>query len=164
MKRAWLLLLGVLALPGMSCVMASQVAVKVITLPVQPSKLETAVQTVEDARVLASLALDASMVEAITPYTVPGLGEITNGTHATARHAAEAEAAREMLAQQGTECHDCADGRTRCWNFAGSRYALGVYVRATLVEITAFLMKEQDLEEVLDECDGSGNPMPPYAW
>lgn len=167
MKHPWLLLLGVLSLPGMSCVMASQVAVRVITLPCPPSKFATAVQSVEDARTLANLAIDASTIEAITPYVVPGLGEVASGTHATERHLTEALTARSMLAQKGTECHDCSDGRTRCFQTPlVGRFALGVYqmVKGQLIELTVFLTSESYLEEVLDECDGSGNPMPPYAY
>jgi hypothetical protein len=100
-------------------------------------------------------------------YTVPGLGTVAAGTHATERHLTEALTARTMLAQTGTECHDCTDGRTRCFQTpVAGRFALGVYqmVKGQLVELTAFLTDESYLNEVLNDCDGSGGPPAPYAW
>jgi len=101
-------------------------------------------------------------------YVVPGLGKVVAGTHATEKHLTEALTARAMLAQRGTECFPCRDGRTRCFNWgAGKKVAVGVFalVSGMWVEVTGFLAEEAYANEILCSDCGCGDGRPAdYAW
>jgi len=102
----------------------------------------------------------------VRPYSVPGLGDVMSGAHATARHAQEAEIARGYLQKSGY-CQDCADGRTRCVASGAGDFALGVYqvVKGAVVELTAFLCDADYVRRVFDDCaDGGDSPAGYSGW
>ena len=147
--RALCLLLVLFLFPALACLLASQVLVDERDLAVPP-KLRTAVTVIEALPDTVEVLVDASTIEAITPYTVPGLGEITSGTHATEKHQQNALAARLMLGMDGTQCRECSDGRWRCWN----GYAFGVYetIKDGILEITVFVADYDPILKLNQDC------------
>ena len=109
----------------------------------------------------AAVMDDTTVVPLAQSYAVPGLGNVTAGTHATERHAQEAALARGWLQKSG-HCEPCNDGRTRCVASGDGRFAIGVYqvIRGTLAELTAFVCDAAYVRRVFDDCAGNGDVPP----
>jgi len=161
-KGTFGLLFLVLVVPLCSCLLASQVATSG-GLPALPAKGPDN-SALQAEWPLAGEVIEGSAVVLLAEsYVVPGLGNITAGTHATERHA-EAQMARRALSNDA-ECHDCADGKTRCWTVGGFKgFFMAVYqiVKGVLVEVTAFTCDEAYLDDVLNDCDGTGGNAQPW--